>query len=347
MKLTKLAISHLRNISSLSFEPEPGINIIEGNNGSGKTSLLEAIYLLNVAKSFRSNQIQPIIQHGKLSSVVYGELLDGTSIGIQKEKNKTTIRVNKQHCSYASKLAAIAPMCVIYQDIFSLIDSGPGLRRQFLDWGLFHVEPSFLFHWKQYQHCLKQRNKALRQKQNKNEINAWYEVLVQTGQELDRFRKQYLQTLEKFFFKICRLFELPNLKLAYQQGWANDLSYGEALTRTFDIDFKQGFTSVGPHRADLKLNSEQYQIKNELSRGQQKLFLFALKFSQAAMLERQVIYLVDDLAAELDGYARERVINYLIEQDSQVFVTSLEASVLEPLANNSKTYSICQGSLIP
>lgn len=162
MFIERLVVSNVRNIKELTVDFYNSLNIFCGLNGSGKTSLLEAIYLLHAAKSFRSNQIQPIIQHQQEHCTVYAKCRGDLTLGLQKSSKQTLIRKNGNALFSASELASTLPVVLIYQDLFSIIDQGPSIRRKLLDWGVFHVEPTFKFHWKSYQRALKQRNNALK-----------------------------------------------------------------------------------------------------------------------------------------------------------------------------------------
>ena len=167
MPLKRLTVTAVRNLHPVTLHPSPRINIISGDNGSGKTSLLEAIHILGLARSFRSTRLQPVIQHGQDACTVFAEMIlsNGTAcaIGITRSKEADyQIRIDGQTVRSAAQLAETLPLQLINPDSFRLLEGAPKQRRQYLDWGVFHVEHQFLAVWQRKKKSLKQRNSLLR-----------------------------------------------------------------------------------------------------------------------------------------------------------------------------------------
>ncbi len=195
-RLKELHIHHLRNIHYAKIDVDSKFNIFYGENGSGKTSLLEAIYLLTTGHSFRTREISPLVNYEQDSLNVFAKTINDETISIQKSLHEPTrVKINGQFCSASSELAYFLPCQVVYQDIFQIMDTGPSIRRALLDWGLFHVEPSYHMIWKNYQRVLKQRNKLLREQAKRAEFIPWDALIVQFGNQLHSYRMSYFNEL--------------------------------------------------------------------------------------------------------------------------------------------------------
>ncbi|KTD07722.1 DNA replication/repair protein RecF [Legionella jamestowniensis] len=328
MSLAQLQIHHLRNIKSARLDFHPHINLFSGVNGSGKTSVLEAIYLLGSGHSFRTREILPLISQGEETMTVFSRTLDEQSISIQKSVHSPTlVRINKLTCQSSSELAHFLPCQVFYQDIFQIIDAGPAIRRTVLDWGLFHVKQDYHFLWKDYKRALKQRNYLLKQKASPKDLEPWNSILDELASRLHQAREQYFLQLRPEFEKTLMQLSNFHCSLNYYKGWDkrdNGKSLATILAESYQKDILRQFTHYGPHQADLFVASEDFTAKQYLSRGQQKILLFALKLAQANLTPKSCIYLCDDLASELDKGHVERLLHFFLTVNGQFFITSTQ-----------------------
>ena len=337
--LTKLSISKLRNLDSVSLTPSPGFNLIYGKNGSGKTSLLEAIYLLGRGKTFRSSAKAPVIQNNADEGVVFAELDDGETLGFSKlRQGEQKTHINGEKTASRAELAQVLPLQILNADAFKILEGGPSVRRAYLDWGVFHVEQSFILHWRQAQRALQNRNSLLRNKiVNPAEVSPWTHELCQHAEKIDAFRNEYALQLEKCLAETLEnLLILDNFSIHYFKGWDDEHKLEDILKSNVQRDVRNGFTSLGPHRADLRIQIGKNSAADVLSRGQQKLLVIAMKLAQALVLKKVMgkgcLFLVDDLPAELDSANRAKVLAILAQIGEQVFVTSIEKEQLfEPL----------------
>jgi len=335
MWLSRLRIENLRIIDRAEFEPVNGLNVICGPNASGKTSLLEAIFVLGRGRGLRKRNQSRLIRHDQSSLRVIGDILDNdgrqSRIGVERGK-ETLFRLNSKNLRSAADLASALPLQFIHPDIHQLLQLGPQLRRQFLDWGVFHVEPSFLARWRDYSRALRQRNAALR-KNDLAQARLWELTLVEHGEALDGLRQHYLEALRaRLSSAVEQLIDLSGFELSYRRGWSRDAGLADALVSSRQTDLRQGFTSRGPHRCDFALSLNGTPVQECASRGQQKLLLCALQMAQSALLAETTgeagLLLVDDLPAELDRENRLRFLNALRSLDAQVFVTSTSPELL-------------------
>lgn len=326
MILSQLQISNLRNINQLRVDLHPHINLISGYNGSGKTSFLEALYLLGCGHSFRTREVLSLISHQQQQLTVFARTADEQSICISKAiSSPTIVRINSSPCLTNSDLARFLPSQILYQDIFNIIDAGPGVRRSLLDWGLFHVEPNYHSIWKDYRRALKQRNALLKKQANSQQFLPWDSILSDLGEQLDAIRSVYVIALNELFQQILTKLTSVSCCLTYYKGWDRrheGKSLNQILKDSFSRDVHRQYTHYGAHQADLLISSDDLKARQYLSRGEQKIVLFALKFAQVEMLKKKCIYLIDDIAAELDDLHLGKLFSYINHSHMQYFITS-------------------------
>ncbi len=342
MTIRKLTITDVRNVLSASFEPSADINIFFGNNGSGKTSLLEAIHILGVARSFRTPKVKPVVRAGAEKLTVFG-LIDHSdrkqslSVGVSKGvlDESTLIRVAGETLYSSSELAYLLPLLVINPDTFKLLEGSPGSRRNFIDWGVFHVKHDiFLPAWKSLQKALKQRNALLRQgRVSESELSAWNHEFVAAAEQVDILRKTHIEQLLPHFYTLLKeLSTLGDITVSYHRGWDKEKDLLDVLQRDVHRDFHTGFTHSGPQRADLRVRLGKGSAIETLSRGQLKIVVCALKLAQGALLAEitanKCVFLVDDLPSELDASHRKTLCHILQQMDTQVFITCVDQDSL-------------------
>lgn len=354
MTLKKIIINNVRNINHSTVELSPTVNLIYGKNASGKSSFLESIFILGRAKSFRTPRISQVISYKYNDLTIFGEL-EGrpsfeNSIGIRKKTKETEVKISGRLISSLSELALILPIQFIHPGSQQLFEGGPSGRRQFIDWGVFHVEHSFLDSWRRYRRAITQRNALLRSG-SISSISSWNKEVAHYGELVTAFRCAYLQRLEVAFVGIAEnFFKLSSYKVNYKRGWDERISLQVALEANLESDRKMGFTQLGPHRADFAVLLDGHLAQNHLSRGQLKLLVLALNFAQAGIMsdvvENSGCVLIDDLSAELDGEVREFVFDYLKTIQSQVFITATAKEAFSSLNElDHKMFHVEQGCI--
>ena len=332
MSLQKLDIYHVRNLEQAFLFPSPKINLIYGSNASGKSSLLEAIHLLGRANSFRSTTVKNVIHFAHKDLIVSGKVhfTNGhvSTLGIQHDGKQLQIRIDEETRHSRSELAYALPLQLIHPKSYQLLDAGPQLRREFMDWGVFNQHTDFLNHWRQFKKALSQRNALLKIRRVK-ELNVWNHELQQYGTIVANYRKQYLSELMPFFLSIVSQFlDLENLELKLIQGWDDESLLLAKLEADQEKDLRYGFTHSGPHRADFQLLTQARKAKDFVSRGQLKLLVLSLKLAQVEHLIQNGFQsgcvLIDDAVAELDLSSRSKLLEFLAAMDVQVFMTATE-----------------------
>lgn len=329
MSLAELHIHHLRALPVSKYLLHPKCNLIVGPNGSGKTSLLEAIYLLGTGHSFKTREILPLVHQSQSSLTLFAKLDDGQTLSLQKSKQEPMqVRLNNEPCRSSSTLAYFLPCQVFYQDIFTIMDAGPAVRRRVLDWGMFHVKHSYLSLWNDYRRALKQRNALLRQRAKREAFLPWETIMGKLAVALTTEREQYFEQWSTVFNETLAHLSDCQCHIRFFKGW-DKKNQGHTLIEQWHEQFKSDchmhYTQSGPHQADILLEWQGHKLKQTASRGQQKIILIALKLAQARMLEKPCVYLMDDIAAELDDFHLRRLMHYLNQVNGQVFFTSIRA----------------------
>jgi len=354
MSLTEFTVDNLRCIEHAKLQLHPNHNLVWGGNGSGKTSLLESIFLLGRGRSFRTRNSERLIQYGKDQLVVFGRTNTGgvgsseslsqldalgdvprgtsargllsQSLGIQVSRSSGTLaRINGATAETLTELTQVFPVQVIDPGVHKLVEEGSHRRRRWMDWGVFHVEHQFGDGWIRYARALKQRNAALRTEPRQAAI--WDTELARLGELIAESRHRFIERLLPYWRESVLALSGLQPDLYYFKGWAQDLSLAEALTTSKALDEAKQLTHPGPHRADVIMRLNGRPVRETLSRGQQKLVAVAMTLAQLNLLQEATqttpTLLLDDPAAELDGDHLRQFIEQVMRLRSQLILTSL------------------------
>lgn len=357
MALLRLQTLDFRNLDGTGLDFSSGVNLVYGKNGSGKTSLLEAIGYLGLGRSFRVNRHEAVARESSDGFTVFGEI--GTSsaglasslansdsvampeasmsrhrIGISRvlSRKETRLKVDGEAVRNLSRVASYLPVSVIDSGTFDIVAGGPGKRRQFLDWAVFHVEHGFSALWQQCQRATSQRNKILRNGRiDEQLLRIWDRQYVALAEQLTDARSLVFNDFKPLLMGLLEELELPwakNLRIEFAPGWDQKLSLNDVLAQHRAQEQKVGHTLFGPNRADIRVRLKGRPVAETLSRGQQKTLVMLMKVAQGKLLSnhgRQCTFLLDDINAELDQQHRAMLAGKLRDLGSQVFITSIES----------------------
>jgi DNA replication and repair protein RecF len=331
MSLRRLTIRDFRCIETAELEFDDRCNVVSGENASGKTSLLEAIFFLGRGRSFRTARNDTLIRKSAEDLLLSGRLLSGDrsrAVGVRCGREGIEARAGGEPVRGLAELATILPVQAIDPEVHRLVEEGPQERRRYLDWGVFHVEPAFVDHWRRYQRALRQRNAALRAESAAATVRAWDGELVAAGESVAGYRQRYIESLAPYVSEVGRRLLGHPVEISLNRGWAGDLSLAGAVDAAWVRDSERRLTHAGPHRADLSIRVAGEVARDRISRGQQKLVAASMLLGQlrcdAALGSPLAILLVDDPAAELDAGNLDRFLQEVVSLPAQLFFTALD-----------------------
>ncbi|MDP6375735.1 MAG: DNA replication/repair protein RecF [Pseudomonadales bacterium] len=335
MAITRLEITQLRNVKRAEIGLGPGLNYFYGENGAGKTAILEAVHLLARGQSFRGRDKNNLIREGGERMVVRALIEDeargACSVGVQRKRNGDgRLLIDGRDGGKQSEIAVLVPVQAMLPTVGDLVFGNPSVRRRFLDWGVFHVKPSYIEGLRTYLRLLRQRNALLKSvatgRATLAELGVWDVRLGEAGERVSEDRSRYMLDLEQAFQNILQILE-PDLDIAciYRRGWS-DLPLVKVLGEMAAKEVKWGSTRVGPQRADLTLTCQGGKASAILSRGQGKLVATAMVLAQVQLLVssqgRRTVLLIDDLGAEIDQPRVRRMLKVIADTGAQVLATS-------------------------
>lgn len=355
MSLVTLDATGLRNLSPTTLEPGTGLNFFVGPNASGKTSLLEAIYLLGRARSFRTTQVNQLIQFGAPALTVVGKVTAsepraGLPIGIRIARGTREMHVGGRIASSSAELLEAFPLLVIQPAGIALIEGAPKLRRQFLDFGVFYQDPAYLAVWRRYAKALSHRNALLRNGRV-SELAPWNHELARYGIMIHEARSNYVERLKPFFQEIGgHFFSDPRFDLRTLAGWDATRPLDGVLDSELAADLRYGHTHSGPHKGDFSIVLDHRPIKAYASRGQMKLLVYALLLAQARLMEERVggagCVLIDDVASELDARNKRMLLELLRGRLTQFFITATARdSIAAGVSSDAAVFHLAQGRI--
>ena len=343
MSVVKLITHNFRNLHGSVIDFHPQLNFFVGDNGSGKSSLLEALFFLGHGKSFRTSKLDALACYDKTNFVVSIKDSNNSQLGLSRDVSSglTNIKIDGERHYRLSVLARNIAIQIVTPESFKLFFGGPKERRRFIDLGMFHVKHTFAKQWKSFNRVLKQRNACIRLNNGFNKSGSmlpyWTEQFCQLSLEVASIRQEYTSAIiDELDIWLAIL--LPDLKsrvtVQYLQGWPQKKQLQAVLESNQEREASYGYSLYGAHKFDVKFLLDKQSLETQLSRGQQKLFLLALTFAQANLIARvnrvKPILLIDDIGAELDYYSRTALSSALAQLNCQVVITAIEKEVLQP-----------------
>lgn len=331
MHVSSLRVANLRCLERARIDPGPGTNLVIGANGSGKTSLLEAISLVAYGRSFQSSRAADLVRYGQPGMSVRAERVDGqgriSEIVLRREGAETRISLDGQVVMAASVLAQHLPVMVFTSRASDLLTESPSNRRALLDRTMFHVEPGYGEIWKRYRTVLRQRNELVR-RERRSELAFWDQQFANLCREIDHARRRVVAVINAALQEGPLLPRVGSLSFSYHPGWADGTILEQQLEGAWHRDTAAGFTTLGCHRADFALKCEGRAVGRRLSRGQGKFVVCAVVCALTRFIHRErgirPILLVDDLSAELDDMMRGRAVDMITAIGGQSIFTAIK-----------------------
>jgi DNA replication and repair protein RecF len=337
MSISQLSLTNFRGLKSTTLDLHPRINLVTGDNGSGKTSLLESINVIAQGSSFLTHRLKNCISHSDKQLLLFAKF-DNYKVGLSKSSTKLDIKIDGEVVKKRSVLVMKTPTSIINVDSFQLITGSPSLRRSFIDWCLFHVEHEYVEYYIRFKHALKQRNTILKGRRDINMVDYWDPYLIEASLLIRDLRFKYSNMISSMLNnELSDLLLDVKLDLEYEEGWpvGQDLESSMKLSRLRDI--KSGFTNCGIHRDNLKFTTDGLPVTQVLSRGQLKRLCIALQIVVLRIIKnntnKSMILLVDDIASELDVNSQKLAFDNLMQMGIQLFITNIDSAIPKPLQN--------------
>ena len=333
MSLKKISISNFRCFDNIEFVFSDFNNFIYGSNGSGKTSILEALYFCSTGRSFKSSNKDFCIQNNKNAFKIKLETLSNNKICISKElKRPISFEIDESKVT-SIELFRTIPSTLLDNKTFSMFADTPKYRRKIFDRCLIASDKDYSKEFFSFHRSLKQRNAALKFKRLTN-IDMWSQILINSGTSISKKREIFFRETKKTFFGFTKNFAdiriieiIKSLDIVFNKGWTNDQSLKEALSMSRDIDQRKTTTTLGPHKADIKFLINDSDIKFILSRGEQKfmaiLWCLSMHKTLADFYGIKPFLIIDDIHSELDEDFYNELINFLPKTGNQLFFSDI------------------------
>ena len=368
--IERLEISNFRLFKDYVITPHKAINVLCGANASGKTSVLEAIWYLSSGKSFCTKNLNNLIHYPffgvsakdtsitsikKLSIKALVKLEEDSDVipaadyGISRQADKNIYNIANNIQKNALKHSKALATLLITPENLLMVGGMPNLRRKRLNWGCYYLFPLYHKIHASYERALKQRNKALKQNLNNEDVQRWDALLAREARYISECRENYIKLLEPFFKSALsdtiHSLQAQNVTLSYfntiNSSSANEFSeqlWLETYAKSLAQDRRDKHTNYGPHRGDMRIKFNNKEIEGQLSRGQWKILSSILLISQAMLLKQelgiQAIVLIDDFSSELDATHRANLIRYIEETvGSQTFISTVSQDLLDGCEN--------------
>jgi DNA replication and repair protein RecF len=335
-----LAVRGLRNLSVVDLAPGPRFNVIAGENGQGKTNLLEAIYLVATSKSFRASKPGDLVAHGGELASVRGAIREEgdpreQSVGVKA--GARLVRIDGKRPPTLAAYAIRTPVVVFHPGEVALSMGSSGERRRLLDRIALYVSPASMDELDRYARAVRERQRALEMRGvHATDLDQWEELAVRHGVAIMRARRESAERLARSAVAAFARIAAPGLVLdaTYAPGAPEDPeAYRAALVRARPADARRGGATVGPHRDDLALAIGAHPVRGVASQGQHRAVVLALKSAEidvvgAARAVRPIL-LLDDVSSELDRARTAALFAFLRDQHGQVFLTTTRRELID------------------
>jgi len=366
MILKSLQIKNFRNYDKLNISFNPNITIIYGDNGQGKTNLLESIYVLAFTKSHRSFIDKNLIKSNKETANIKGTILNDISYNLEIliTKNKKQVKIDNNSVNKLSDYIEKMNIIIFYSDDLELIKGFPSERRKYLNLEISQISPNYYNTINDYNKLLKIRNDYLKQINNGEEIDQNYfkvltDYIVEKSIFIYQMRHKYIQKLNNVCPNIFKEisgkkgFEIiykPSIDLENLNKDIIRKKLEEAFSNNIEKEIKVKSTLYGPHHDDFEFHLKKENLKNYGSQGQQRMAVLALKLSEIQILKNykktNPIILLDDVFSELDNDKKNNLLKF-IDSEMQVIITTTDLDNIDKkIIEKSKLIEIKKGKII-
>ena len=357
MNITKIELVNFRNYKKKIFDNFSNLNIIIGKNGVGKTSVVEAIYLGSLAKSFKTNNDESIINLNENYFKIKIHYFDDNykkNLELYYDQNGKKTKINSKIQKRLSDFISQYRVIMVSPDELKLVKSSPNTRRNYLNIQLSQLHKDYIYYLNNYNNMIKNKNDYLKKLMLNSNLDERYldildEKIVEEGLKIFEYRKNYIELINKYIEKIFKNYFPGNnfsLKIEYVSDYdINDKTKLLAeLKKIRKREVNIGMTSFGVHRDDYNFIHNGFNSKDYSSQGLQKIIILSMKLSEVQIFINEYnikpILLLDDLFSELDEKNRNNVFKSL-DKDIQIFITTTDLkSINKRILNKAKIFNL-------
>lgn len=354
MKISSLKLVNFRNYERINLDFQDNLNIIYGNNGAGKTNLVEAIYALSITKSFRTNDDKKMIKKGELSTNIEGVVISNTENNYQVILNKEgkKVKIDNNIISKISEYIANIKIVLLQPDEQTIFNDSPSVRRKLLNIEISQLEKDYIIYLNNYNKILKQRNFYLREiyingNASKDYLNILTKKMIEYGLKIYEFRDNFINQINEFIGECYKnIFELGELKVKYQSDYKKKTKEEifDNYQKNYNKEINLGKTAFGIHHDDIIFQLDKQNIAEWGSNGQQKNAIFAFKLAEIMVIYNKTgeypILILDDLFSALDNEKIKNIVK-LLNNDIQTFITTTELDRIDnDLLKNAKLFNV-------
>ena len=357
MKISSLKLVNFRNYERVELTFQDNLNIIYGNNGSGKTNLVEAIYALSITKSFRNSNDKNLIKKGELSTNIEGVVINNTEnlyqVIINKEGKK--VKIDKSIISKISDYISNIKIVLLQPDEQTIFNDSPSVRRKLLNIEISQIEKDYVVYLNNYNKILKQRNFYLRElyingNASYDYLNILTKKLIEYGIRVYDYRKKFIDAINEYIGDSYEdIFEKGELKIKYNSDF-KDKSEDDLFNnyqKNYNKEIILGKTLIGIHHDDIVFLLDNQNIAEWGSNGQQKNAIFSFKLAEIKVINQKYsenpILILDDLFSALDNKKIKNIVR-LLNSDIQTFITTTELERIdEELLKDAKLFNVNEG----
>ncbi len=355
MNITKLELQNFRNYKKKNFSNFSNLNIIIGKNGIGKTSIIEAIYLGSLAKSFKTNNDESLIKNNEdyfRIKIYYYDYLVKKNLELFFDKNGKKTKINSKMQKKLSDFISQYRIIMLSPDELKLVKSSPSVRRNYLNIQISQLNKEYLYFLNNYNNLIKNKNDFLKKLLLNNNLDQKYldvldEKIAEEGLNIYRYRKKYIDLINKYIKGIFKMYEKNNdIYLNYLSDYElNDKDkIIKQLKKIRNKEINLGMSTFGIHRDDYEFIHNNNNSKDYSSQGLQKLIILAMKLSEVNIFIKEYnimpILLLDDLFSELDEKNRNKIFKSL-DKEIQIFITTTDLkNINKRLLEKAKIYDL-------
>ena len=351
MPIDSLYLEKFRLFASKKIDLSPERSLIVGKNGSGKTSVLEAVEILFSGKSFRSSNTLDCIKHSD-SFFKIAALGKSNEIDLRLETSKSSEgRISTKRLLGGKRIkSSEAPLIqAVLGKHLRMVEGEPELRRDFVNRLMFHVKPETSTLNNTYNKALQQRNRSLRKKLPIEQLNNWTEQILELGMKLSKEQYDFFKVLKEVSIDYIlneteenNIEFLRGVNLHFISGWDTSKTMRKCFQDSLPKDMALGYTTQGPHRQDFVFSVDKKKAAANLSRGQVKLLIILIFLSSYDVInkfsQRESLLLIDDIGSEMDDDNLKNLFNIISNDKNQVILTAIEGSFLEQMNENLKQF---------